>query len=56
MFQIIAVTGVNIKAYSIYPDEDEVLLMPGIKFVVDKITPWEHGVTEVRLRQIVEDA
>ena len=53
VFQIIAVTGVNIKDYSAISTEDEVLLPPGSKFVVEKFTSWKHGVTEVRLRQIV---
>ena len=47
VFQIIAVTGINIKDYSAIPGEDEVVLPPG--------TPWKHGVTEVRLRQILPD-
>lgn len=55
VFQIIAVTGINIKDYSAIPGEDEVVLPPGTQFVVDKITPWKHGVAEVRLRQILPD-
>ena len=31
------------------------VLPPGTQFVVDKITPWKHGVTEVRLRQNFPD-
>jgi len=38
VFQIIAVTGINIKDYSAIPGEDEVVLPPGTQFVVDKIT------------------
>ena len=53
--QIIAVTGGNIKAYSAIPREDEVVLPPGSRFVVEKITPWKHGLTEVRMRQILPD-
>lgn len=55
VFQIMSVTGVNIKAYSKLADEDEVVLPPGSQFVVEKITKWKFGVNEVRMRQIVPD-
>lgn len=55
VFQIITVTGVNIKPYSAIPDEDEILLVPGSHFVVDKITAWKYGVTEVRMREIAPE-
>ena len=55
VFQIMGVTGVNIKAYSKLADEDEVVLPPGSQFVVEKIAKWKFGVNEVRMRQIVPD-
>lgn len=53
VFQIMGVTGINIKPYSALPDEDEYVLPPGSEFAVDKITSWKYGVYEVRMRQIV---
>lgn len=55
VFQIIAVIGVNVKPYSAIEGEDEVVLPPGSRFVIDKITPCKDGVTEVRMRTLVED-
>ena len=55
VLQIITVTGVNIKPYSAIPEEDEILLVPGSQFVVDKITEWKFGVTEVRMREIAPE-
>ena len=54
VFQIIALNGVNVKPYSYFADEEEVVLPPGSRFVIDAITPCKDGVTEVRMRQIVE--
>ena len=56
VFQIIAVAGVNIKPYSALKAEDEVVLPPGSRFVIDKITPCKDGVTEVRMRELLEDS
>ena len=53
VFQIMGVTGINIKAYSAISDEDEIVLPPGSQFVIEKITPWKYGVTEVRMRQVI---
>ena len=54
VFQVISVTGVAIRKYSALPNENEVLLPAGSKFVVDKISEkTEHGVTEVRMRQLI---
>lgn len=55
VFQIIAVQGVNMKPYSAIAKEDEVVLPPGSRFVIDSITPCKDGVTEVRMRQITSD-
>lgn len=52
VFQFIAVEGVNMKPYSKIEKEDEVVLPPGSRFVIDLITPCKDGVTEVRMRQI----
>lgn len=54
VFQIMGVTGINIKPYSAIEGEDEVVLPPGSTFTVDKITPWKFGVSEVRMRQLVD--
>jgi len=54
VFQVISVTGVAIRQYSALPNENEVLLPAGSKFVVDKISQkTAHGVTEVRMRQLM---
>lgn len=50
VFQIIVVTGINIKDYSAIPGEDEVVLPPGTQFVVDKITPLRRGRTRAGTR------
>lgn len=55
VFQIITVTGVNIKPFSAIAKEDEVVLPPGSRFVIDAVTPCKDGVTEVRMRQLVAE-
>lgn len=55
VFQIIAVTGRNIKPYSAIQDEDEMVLPPGSRFVIDAVTPCKDGVTEVRMRQLLDE-
>lgn len=55
IFQIDACSGANIKQFSDVSHEDEVLLLPGSRFVVNAIALWRHGITEVRLTQIDDD-
>lgn len=54
VFQIVCVAGYAIQEYSAFPKESEVLLSAGSKFVVDMISrKTEHGVTELRMRQLL---
>ena len=55
VLQIMSVTGVNIQPYSAVPGEDEVVLPPGCRVVLDSITDWKYGVTEVRAREVLPD-
>lgn len=52
VFQIRADAGVNIQPYSAISEEDEVLLLPGARFVIDAINEWAYGVTEVQMHQV----
>lgn len=54
VFQIFAVSGVSINAYSAFPTEGEVIILPGSKFRVEKFTDGKKGVVEVRMRQIAD--
>ena len=51
VFQISALAGVNLKGCTLL-DEEEILIMPGTRFVVDGFTEWDFGVTEVRMREL----
>ena len=52
VFQIQSFSGINIKPFSGISNEDEVILRPGSRFVIDGITEWHYGVTEVRMHEI----
>ena len=52
VFQIRADAGINIQPYSAIPGEDEVMLLPGSTFRIDKITVWAYGLIEVQMHQV----
>lgn len=52
VFHIKAFNGINIKPFSAISDEDEVLFRPGSQFVIDGISEWHYGITEVRMHQV----
>lgn len=52
VFHIKAFNGVNIKPFSAIGDEDEVLFRPGSQFVIDGISKWHYGITEVRMHEV----
>ena len=51
MFQIQISNGVNIKAYSSFHVEDEVLLLPGTNMVVESVLPLGNGLNMVQMRE-----
>jgi hypothetical protein len=52
IFVIITLAGYHIVGFSAFEDEDEYLLLPGSKFLIERIKTWHNGITEVRLRQV----
>lgn len=52
VFHIKAFNGINVKPFSAISDEDEVLLRPGSQFVIDGISEWHYGITEIRMHQV----
>jgi hypothetical protein len=52
IFVIITLAGYHIVGFSFSVDEDEYLLLPGSKFLIEGILKWHNGITEVRLRQV----
>ena len=52
VFHIKAFNGINIKPFSAIGDEDEVLFRPGSQFVIDGISEWHYGITEIRMHQV----
>lgn len=51
VFQISTLSGVNMGGCT-FLDEEEILLLPGTRFIVDGFTKWDFGVTEVKMREL----
>ena len=51
VFQISTLSGVNLQGCTLLKEE-EILIMPGTRFVIDGFTEWDFGVTEVRMREL----
>ena len=52
LFQINSNDGRDISQYSDADGEEEVILLPGSKFVVSTINPYSHGIEEVQMNQL----
>ena len=51
VFQYAVLSAVQIKQFSAM-SEDEVVIVPGSRFVIDSIKEWDNGVTEVQMHQL----
>lgn len=63
VFQIKAENAVNVHAFSDraganedFAVEDEIMLLPGSRFIVDAITGFENGITEVQMHEVGKGA
>eukprot|EP01124_Arcella_intermedia_P030226 TRINITY_DN6565_c0_g1_i2.p1 TRINITY_DN6565_c0_g1~~TRINITY_DN6565_c0_g1_i2.p1 ORF type:complete len:630 (-),score=149.67 TRINITY_DN6565_c0_g1_i2:8-1897(-) len=52
LFDIKAVKGVNISQYSLFPDESEIILLPGTKLVVKSVLDLGNNLFLVQLEEI----
>lgn len=55
VFQYAVLSGAPINRLTQFRHEDEVLLLPGTKFKIDKITRWDCNVVEVQAHQLPPD-
>jgi hypothetical protein len=52
LYQIVSNDGRDISQYSSYPEEKEILLLPGSQLVIDNICPYGEN-AEVQMQQLV---
>ena len=52
LFAIYCKTGVVIKEFSAFPTENEVVLMPGVQYVVKNVAWFGHGLIIVELSEV----
>ena len=55
VFQTMTFGVAGIQDYSNYPKESEFLFPSMTRFVIVKVTRWSDNVTEVQLRQLMDD-